>query len=322
MTLKFFVSTFLLLFITNTLHSQPQKTISNAHITANLYLPDKEHGYYRGSRFDWSGVISSLQYKGHEYFGQWFEKYDPYLHDAIMGPVDGYQPIGYDEAKAGEEFLMIGVGKVKKINDQKWFFATPFEIVNHGSWKIKSKPGSIDFTHQLKSDKYSYRYTKSIALSKEKPEMILSYTLKNTGITTIETNVYNHNFFTLDRQITTKGFEIVFPYTVDGAVDNTVDYGRLDGTKIVFTRDHTPNDHVQFRNLTGYGKESKDYDIKIENHNSGACVRITCDQPLVKLAFWSAIKTVCPEPFIHIKVDPGKEMRWNIKYEFFECEEE
>ena len=50
-------------------------------------------------------VIQSLKMKEHEYFGQWFPKYDPKLHDAIMGPVEEFvyneMALGYDEAKAG-----------------------------------------------------------------------------------------------------------------------------------------------------------------------------------------------------------------------------
>ena len=55
----------------------PEARITNGIITANLYLPDNESGYYRASRFDWSGVISSLEYKGHSFFGQWFKNYNP-----------------------------------------------------------------------------------------------------------------------------------------------------------------------------------------------------------------------------------------------------
>src|SRR5579862_6769873 len=83
----------------------PQAEIANGAggIRAKLLLPDAERGYYRGTRFDWSGVIASLEYKGHNYFGQWFEKYDPKLHDAIMGPVEEFLTppnrtgLGYDE---------------------------------------------------------------------------------------------------------------------------------------------------------------------------------------------------------------------------------
>ena len=61
----------------------PHAAIANARIRAALYLPDAQSGYYRGTRFDWSGVVASLEWKGHTYFGQWFARYDPKLHDAI-----------------------------------------------------------------------------------------------------------------------------------------------------------------------------------------------------------------------------------------------
>src|SRR5687767_2853137 len=77
----------------------PEATISNGMIVAHLYLPDAKEGYYRGPRFDWSGVISDLKYKDHTYFGQWFDTYSPTLHDAIMGPVDAFDAIGFTEAK-------------------------------------------------------------------------------------------------------------------------------------------------------------------------------------------------------------------------------
>src|SRR5919206_893566 len=78
-----------LVLLSGFLHAQqdaPQADIGNGEIRAKLYLPDAEHGYYRATRFDWSGVIASLEYKGHNYFGKWFEKYDPKIHDAILGP--------------------------------------------------------------------------------------------------------------------------------------------------------------------------------------------------------------------------------------------
>src|SRR5262245_55978910 len=87
----------------------PVSEISNGRIRAKLYLPSAESGYYRGTRFDWSGSIYSLTWNGHEYFGQWFEKYDPKLHDAITGPVEefltGDSSVGYQDAKPGDTFV-------------------------------------------------------------------------------------------------------------------------------------------------------------------------------------------------------------------------
>ena len=37
------------------------------------------------------GGTTRLEYKGHSYFGQWFPRYDPKLHDSITGPVEEYR---------------------------------------------------------------------------------------------------------------------------------------------------------------------------------------------------------------------------------------
>src|SRR5262245_8293430 len=44
--------------------SAPQAEISNGVLKAQFYLPDAQKGFYRGTRFDWSGVIGSLEFKG------------------------------------------------------------------------------------------------------------------------------------------------------------------------------------------------------------------------------------------------------------------
>jgi hypothetical protein len=59
----------------------PQAEISNQQIRAKLYLPDAKEGFYRSTRFDWSGVIHSLIFQGHDYYGPWFTKYDPSVRD-------------------------------------------------------------------------------------------------------------------------------------------------------------------------------------------------------------------------------------------------
>ena len=103
----------------------PSREISNGVVKAKLYMPNSERGYYRGSRFDWSGVIASLEYKGHNFFGVWFPHYDPKLHDAITGPVEEFRTaegpeggLGFSEAKAGEHFVKIGVGVLRKPDNE------------------------------------------------------------------------------------------------------------------------------------------------------------------------------------------------------------
>jgi hypothetical protein len=111
----------------------PHVQISNDLMQVTLYLPDAAHGFYRGTRFDWSGVVADLHYAGHSYYGPWFTKTDPDVSDfvfqgedivagpcsAITGPVEEFGVLGYEEAKAGGTFLKIGVGVLRKPDDAK-----------------------------------------------------------------------------------------------------------------------------------------------------------------------------------------------------------
>ena len=62
--------------------------ISNGIIEATIHPPDPVHGFYRGTRFDWSGVIGSLKYAGHDYYGPWFTKTDPAVVDYVYRDAD------------------------------------------------------------------------------------------------------------------------------------------------------------------------------------------------------------------------------------------
>src|ERR1043166_5238617 len=161
----------------------PEAEISNGLIRAKLLLPDPERGSYRGTRFDWSGIISSLQYQGHEYFGRWYERHDPKIHDAITGPVEEFRTndsgLGYDEAKTGGTFVRIGVGTVRKPEEEAYRPFETYEIVDPGKWKVKKHKDSIEFTHELNGGNgYAYVYRKTVRLVQGKPEMVLWHALK------------------------------------------------------------------------------------------------------------------------------------------------
>ncbi len=294
----------------------PEAEITNGIIHAHLYLPDPDIGYYRGSRFDWSGVISDLEYKGHSYYGQWFPKYDPRIHDAIMGPVEDFLPMGFDDAKTGEGFLKIGIGILARMDTSNYSIVPPYEILNGGKWKVKTKTDKIEFFHALNDSLYSYEYKKTVELIKGKPELILSHTLKNTGKKIIETTVYNHNFLMPDRQATGPGFTIILPFKITGEGGDTA-LAVIKDNQIIFKKELAKNQHVYYSQLRGYEDNAKDYNIKVENQNTGAGVSITCDKPLSKLAFWSASTTICPEPFIKIKVNPGESFSWKISNTYY-----
>jgi hypothetical protein len=69
--------------------------------------------------------------------------------------------------------------------------------------------------------------------------------------------------------------------------------------------------------VEGFRADPKDFNIAIENHKTGAGVRLTGDQPLWRINFWSIRNTVCPEAYVEVKADPGKETSWRLTYDFY-----
>ena len=306
--------------------SYPEAEIKNDAVTAKLYLPDAERGYYRGTRFDWSGVIPSLKANGHEYFGQWFPKYDPKLHDAIMGPVEEFSSkdssLGYDEAKAGGEFIRIGVGAVRKPEEASYQRFKTYDIVDGGKWTVKKGGDWIEFTHDLGDHNgYAYRYTKRIALAKGKAGMTIHHTLKNTGKKAIQTEQYNHNFFMLDGEPTGPDATVTFPFELKPQRPLAPEMAQVKGGTLSYNKELQPRQTVMTE-FTGFGNTAADYDVRIENRKTGAGVRIQGDRPIAKIVYWSIRTTLCPEAYINLHVAPGKETKWAYNYTFYDVKKQ
>lgn len=297
-------------------YNYPKADISNGIINASLCLPDVENGYYRGTRFDWAGQITALDYKGHSFFGLWFDKYDPYLHDAIMGPVESFDPIGYDDAPVGGRFVKIGIGALEKPEEKNYFFANSYKLINPGKWETKKASDKIKFTHTLNDTTISYVYAKTVQLTKGRPELVLYHILKNTGKKIIETNVMNHNFFMIDNQVTSSDFEVDLPFEALVSQTNDPKAASIQGKRIVLEDGDPTGKDFYLGPITGYSDTEDDYNITLRNKKTGAWVNIKADKPFSRLAFWATVKTVCPEPSIHVKVEPGKEFSWKIIYTF------
>lgn len=296
----------------------PQAEISNGQIRAKLYLPDAQAGYYRATRFDWSGVISSLEWNGHTYFGQWFDRYDPKLHDSITGPVEEFltntSGLGYDQAKPGESFVKIGVGALRRPDDAPFRQFNTYEITNPGKWTVHQSAEKIEFTHELgDTGGYAYLYQKTLRL--EGNRLILEHRLRNTGRKTISTSVYEHNFFMLDGQASGPDTVVRFRFDPRAKAD-LHGLAETEGTDLRYLSELQRGQTV-FSELNGYGGSAGDNDIRVENTKTGAAVHQTGDHALSKLVLWSIRTTVCPEAYIDLQVEPGKEVSWRIGYEFY-----
>jgi len=211
----------------------PSHQLTNGEITATVYLPDAKNGFYTTTRFDWSGAIASLKYKGHDYYGIWFSRvtdvydfgYEGPNKDvisadftAMVGPAEEFGALGYNDVPAGGLFVKPGVGVLKR-DEMNYNHSLPYVIANGGKWDVRTARDSVEFTHTLSepSINFGYIYTKAIRLTPGKPQMTISHVMKNTGSKPIVTNVYNHNFTTIDKLHTGPDLEITVPWQMTRA---------------------------------------------------------------------------------------------------------
>lgn len=313
----------------------PQTEISNEVLRVAVYLPDPHNGFYRGTRFDWSGVVRSLEHKGHNFYGPWFANTDPNVIDfvfdngitagpcsAITGPVEEFsshgKPLGFEKAKPGETFIKIGVGALRKPDDQAYNPYRLYEIVDGGKWTVHTDPTSVEFTQELNDSAsgYGYRYTKTLRLVPGKPQMTLQHSLENTGRQKIESSVYNHNFLVLDKQPTGPDFVVIFPFAIRTQNAKGEELARVDGHRFTYRKVLDGHDTVSAEFL-GFGKTPADYAITIENRKAGAGMKIVGDRPLSKENLWSIRSVLAVEPFIDMAIDPGKTFTWKYDYTYY-----
>jgi hypothetical protein len=298
----------------------PKAKISNEYLTMKLYLPDGENGYYRATRFDWSGIIYSLEYNGHNFFGEWKSTHDPFVHEDITGPAEAflYEGLGYEEAKQGEGFMRIGVGILEKQDDTIYKWNHTYKILDYGDWYVNIGADWIEFKHSLASEAgWAYNYIKRIELLNEKPGFVIRHSLENTGEKIIETGQFNHNFFVIDNDTTGPDFQVEFPFTITAA-DGLKDRGQvLKVNKNFLNFDKKLTRGNVWADLKGFSSEVEDHQVIITNIKRRAGVRIKVDKPLYKMIFWAASTTLCPENYIRIDVKPGEIENWTSEYTFF-----
>ncbi len=315
----------------------PQAEILSKELHAKIYLPDAKSGFYHATRFDWAGMIESVTYQGHVFYGQWFKRVDPNIRDfvidgsdvvaspctAAVGPAEEFNtdkglPLGFAEAPVGGTFLKIGVGVLRKKDDTPYNRFGLYDVVDPGQRQMTKKANSIEFTQTVSdaSSGYGYTYTKAVVLADGKPEMTLQHRLKNTGSKPIDTNVYNHNFTRVDGEGPGPDYSVIVPHEIQSQRPPAADAAALQGNKFVYLKPVDINDRVS-SSLGGFQSGQGAYDFRIENAKAGVGERVTGNRPLLSESLWSIHTVVAVEPFIHISIAPGEEFTWDVTYSYY-----
>lgn len=295
----------------------PTARIQNEQLSVTLYLPDAKDGYYRGTRFDWSGIIQQVEHAGHTYYAPLHATHDPTLHDSISGPAEEFAmsaPMGFAEASPGESFVKIGVGLLQKSTAEEYAFNGTYALLRPGEWHVEHTPDQIRFEQELVGERgWAYRYAKTVRLVPGRPELVIAHRLENTGTKSIAVDHYNHNFTSIDGTPYGPDYAVEFPFSTDkprpiaGLAhfrENRIEANQPLGSGSlwipVFEGDGPPSHNA----------------ATVRNVKTGASVSFQGDTAITKMVFWAVEAAACPEPFIGIDLKPGQTQRWSSHYTY------
>jgi hypothetical protein len=271
---------------------------------------------YKGSRFDWSGKISSIRFKDLplttiEDAGS---KDVNFLGKGLYNEFGITNPVGYNETPKGGWFHKIGVGLLKKEHKQYLFHR-----------KHVIRPAHFDITYEdrkiiiiCKSELvngYSYILKKEISISEN--SFTINYFLHNTGEKKIITDEYVHNFMAINNALIGEDYTLKFPFQINSSLfdetvnsENKVEIG-LDNV----TFNKTPKKQFFFSNLTG-GKELQAEWI-LTNLKANVGIKEFGSFKTDKINLWGWKHVISPELFFKISVGPKETVEWSRKFDVF-----
>ncbi|MEX2142052.1 MAG: hypothetical protein WD894_22490 [Pirellulales bacterium] len=303
----------------------PHRVLRNDTGTrVTVMLVDAVKGFYRGTRFDWAGHIAQAKYRGHTFFGLWRTPHDPTNFEHGVGPTDEFgiqNPPGYERAKAGEPFLKIGVGLLRRIDDKPYHFSTKYPVLDAGRWSHSSggRGQSVSFQHELRTDvDWGYRYNKSMRLVDDQPAFEIERTLKNIEGKDIKTASYNHNFIRIDDELIGPSYELELSEDLQAEVEGPA---RFDGRRLTFTDKVEKPLMIYFKGqpkrvaeLGGGFALRPSFDITITNRRTGGRMVIAHHFDVSELRLWVTSTAICPEPFVNVDLGPAQSMSWTTTY--------
>jgi hypothetical protein len=295
----------------------PRQVLEGGGVKLTIDLPNPINGFYRGTRFDWSGLVATAEVGGHTVFGYWKSSHDPANHDDVAGTAEEFghdEPLGYAAAPVGGTFVKIGVGELFKPDEPKYRFFYNYTIAKPGRWDVTTGERFVEFRQELSHPAgYGYRYVKRVELAHG--GFVIRRTLANTGSKQIDTDHYGHHFLTVDGDSVGPNYALRFSFTPRAAEPAGLrDIAAIRGDRVVFLKPLTQGS-VQSQ-IKGFGDKADDNRVTVEHAPSGVRLSIINDRPLAKLNVWSIKTTLCPEPFVRLIVEPGQETTWTTRYEF------
>ncbi len=267
---------------------------------------------YKGSRFDWTGFITQVTLdQAHTFCAPESLQADEGTGGiGLCNEFGIFQPIGYDDAKPGEQFPKLGVGLLTKPDDAPYAFFLPYKIEPFPV-QIKLEADRITYDIEpLPCRGYEARLRKMVQLSGTALDIV--YELENVGTHPIRTHEYNHNFIAIDGHPPGPGY--LFRLANGVNLIKVPPVLRVEGCELRWKENVTG---PLASEATGPHNRIENPFWKLTYEPIGACVLSSVNVPVGYFNLWFTPRLICPEVFVTIDLKPGARTTWTRHYEFF-----
>jgi len=288
--------------------------IQNAHI--QLVIEKPLEGYV-SSRFDWTGKLLRLKYKGKELCSQEFvpESMTPTAGIGFFNEFGMEAPLGYEPARVGDLCHKIGVGQIEK-TEEPYDFLEPYPL-RPAQFEVEKAAESLLLRAEgLPHNGYGYQLEKEILLLEDGFQ--IGYQLHNTGEHPIQTEEYTHNFLAFDNQLIGPDYVLKFPFEIkpEGFGENVNPEGlvRMENQEVSFLQ---AIGQTFFFSLLS-GGESVPAEWSLENHKLGLGLSETGSFHTRKVNLWGLGHVISPELFVSLDIPAGTSQSWTRTYRIYE----
>lgn len=272
---------------------------------------------YRGSRFDWNGLVSQIRFRGVSLLGQEDSLRDPAIGGRGLHNEFGITKcVGYDECAVGEWFPKIGTGWLKK-DAEPYFFYTEYPLEELSFDCQVSGTSEVRFICESgERNGYAYRYVKTITLTDS--SFTIHYALENLGSKPLDTDEYVHNFLCVGQRRMDTGYSLSFPWKI--ATSRLV--GINDPDQVLSIVDNRidvvgqTDEQFQIGGLAQGVTESDGLAAIWTLSNSASGIHLSECGSFIPTAvnLWGWTSVISPEVFFGFRTDPGNTTTWERSY--------
>jgi hypothetical protein len=287
--------------------------LKNKNLEIQLDLPSENYNF---SRFDWTGKIVSVKFQN--ILISTVEKTDgEQEHSLGKGYYNEFgfdTPLGFEETKVGGWFHKIGVGLLKK-EDNQYLFSKDYDIQPADFKVITESKRVIIICQSPAINGYSYLLKKEIEL--QESSFTIKYDLLNTGEKNISTDEYVHNFIAINKELIGSNYILKFPFQLKPSLfKETVNPERkVDLAQNEITFNGSPHEPFFFSNLSG--NETVDAVWELINLKSKIGISETGSFQTNKVNLWGWRQVISPELFFKVFVKPGQSAQWSRTFKVY-----